>query len=192
MRGVRQVPRPTRLARSLVHRGPWFSFYLDTVRFPGGRVVEQHHVLEFSQDAVAVVVVRGRGELLLVQSYRYVIDAIQWEVPAGTLNPGESVLAAARREVREESGCETRDHELLYTYYPMNGIADKVFHVVRCRAASDTGTFDRNEIAAVRWHTGAHVQAMIQRGTIKDGFSLTALLLHWQAPRRLPRPRPKA
>ena len=119
-----------------------------------------------------------RRQVLLVNVYRYVTDTIEWEIPAGALENDESILEAARREVWEESGYETTHHKLIYTYYPMNGISNKVFHIVRCRVTKKTGDFDRNEVKEFKWVSRQEVQAMVQDKQMRDGFSLTALLLY--------------
>lgn len=150
--------------------------YVDKVQFPDGRIIEKHHLLDFEKEAVAVLVKNAQGQILLVHVYRYVTDTIEWEIPAGVVEDGESVLEAARREVWEESGYETANHELIYTYYPMNGISNKVFHIVHSQVVKKTGDFDRNEVKEFRWVSKQEVQRMVKDKLIKDGFSLTALL----------------
>ena len=139
-------------------------------------------MLDFPFEAVGVLVENDRDELLFVRAYRYVTDAVAWEIPAGRIEEGESVASAARREVEEESGCRTEGYEEVYTYYPMNGIANQLFHIVRCRATSGTGEFDRNEVAEVRWFPRREVRRMITEGAIRDGFSLSGLLLYLLSP----------
>ena len=170
--------KPRRLSRTIVYENPWVSLYVDRVKLPGGRVLDEHHVLHFGHEAVAALVENDRQQLLLVNVYRYVTDTVEWEVPAGVLEDGEAVLDAARREVLEESGYETTDHELVYTYYPMYGIADEVFHIARCRVTTRLGDFDRNEVKTFRWASREEIRQMVREGLIKDGFSLVALLLH--------------
>jgi ADP-ribose pyrophosphatase len=170
--------KPQRLARTVIYEDPWVNLYADRVLFPNGRLIERHHFLDFEKEAVAVLVENENGQLLFVHAYRYITDSIEWEIPGGTAEPGEAILDAARREAFEESGYETSDHKLLYTYHPMNGIANQVFHVVHCRAGEKTAVFDLNEIQATRWLTPDDIKAMIRAQTIHDGFSLTALLLY--------------
>jgi ADP-ribose pyrophosphatase len=170
--------KPRRLSRTVVYENPWVNLYVDRVQLPGGRIVERHHLLDFEKEAVAVLVENAQGQILLVHVYRYTTDTIEWEIPAGVLENGESVLEAARREVWEESGHETVDHKQIYTYYPMNGIANKVFHIVHCQAADKTGDFDRNEVKELKWVSREEIQAMVRDKQMRDGFSLTALLLY--------------
>jgi ADP-ribose pyrophosphatase len=168
---------PRRLARRVIYRNSWLNLYGDRVRLPGGRIVPRFHVLEVKEPSVACVAEDGAGRVLMVRSYRYVTGRLEWEVPAGRVDRGETPLAAARRETREESGYETRNHKLVYTFYPINGLSNKIFHVVRCRAGEKTGRPDPNEVKAVRWFSRAAVRRMIRAGRLKDGYSLAALLL---------------
>jgi len=170
--------KPKRLARSVIYEHPWVNLYVDRVQFPGGRIVEEHHVLEFDWPAVAALVENDQGQVLLVHVYRYTTDSIEWGVPAGRMEQDETVLQAAEREAREETGYETSGHELVYTYYPTNGISNKVFHIVRCRAGPKAGEFDRNEVQELRWASRAEISEMLRDGVVKDGLSLTALLLY--------------
>jgi len=169
--------KPERLARTIIYQNPWVNLYADRVRMPQGRLVEQHHVLEFEKEAVGAVVVNEVSQVLLVRAYRYVTDSIEWEIPAGGIEPGEDILLAGQREVREESGYETVEPRLIYTYYPMNGIANKVFHVIRCRATTGSGEFDGNEIESFQWFSRQTLKEMIAANLIRDGYTLTGLLL---------------
>ncbi len=110
--------KPARLARRVIYRSPWVNLFVDRVRLPTGHIIEEHHVLDFTRAGVAVVVENAAGEILFVEAFRYVTDSVEWELPAGGIDPGESPLAAAAREVREESGWDTTGHTLLYTYHP--------------------------------------------------------------------------
>ncbi len=169
---------PQRLARIEIYRSAWVNLFVDRVAFPDGRIVERHHLLDFPQPGVMALVTRSDDAVLFVESYRYVTGSVEWELPAGRPEQDESILAAAQREVLEETGYQTTAPELLYTYYPANGIANLTFHIVRCRAGTDTGVFDRNEVRTVRWIPRDEVKALIRSRTIHDGFSLTALLLY--------------
>jgi ADP-ribose pyrophosphatase len=176
MKGDRM--KPERLARSAIYENPWLNLYVDKVRFPHGRIIEKHHVLEFEREAVGVLVEDAQDRILLVHAYRYVTDSIEWEIPAGGVEQGESVLQAAGREVWEESGYETNNHNLIYTFYPMNGLANKVFHIVQAQATSKTGDFDRNEIEAFKWASELEIRDMIKAKQVRDGFSLVGLMLY--------------
>ena len=109
-------------------------------------------MLHFDKEAVAAIVEDAdNSRVLLVEAYRYVVGSIQWEVPAGSIDPCETAIDAAAREVREESGYATVNHQAVAVFEPINGIGDKVHHLVLCQAVGEQGSFDANEVRAVRW-----------------------------------------
>ena len=170
--------KPVRLKRSTVYESSWVSLYKDRVRFPEGRIIEEHHVLEFEREAVAAVVENEDGDILMVEAYRYVTDSIGWEIPAGGIDAGETPLEAAEREIREESGYATRGHRLLTTYNPTNGISNQVFHAVHCIVDGEgSEEFDRNEVRSIRWVSRSDVRRILRENQLVDGHSMVALLL---------------
>ena len=173
--------KPERLARDIVYQSPWVNLYLDTVKFPNGLLIEQFHLLDFPRAAVTSIVEDNSGNILFVRICRYTTGTTEWELPAGGIEAGETEIEAAKREVLEETGYTSEVHELIYSYHPMNGTANKLFHVVRCKAVDYSQHFDQNEVSATRWFTRAEVKEMIKNKVIKDGFTLTALLLWLQA-----------
>lgn len=166
-----------RSSRTVVYQSPWVNLYLDTVKFPNGHVIEKFHMLDFDHPAVAAIVENELGNILFVRVYRYTTDVTSWEIPAGGIEAEETAIEAARREVLEETGYESEHHQLVYSYYPMNGSANKLFHIVFCNAAGKNCEFDTNEVSEIRWFPRDEVQRMIENQLIVDGFTLTALLL---------------
>lgn len=171
--------KPTRIARKTIYENPWVNLYADHIIFPAGRVIEEHHIIEFERESVGVIVENKHGQLLFVEAYRYPTASIEWEIPAGGIDTGESILDAAAREVVEETGYETTEHELLYTYHPINGISNCTFHLARCHAGSGTGVFDKNEVRSIRWFDRDEIMQMIRKKSLRDGYTLTGVLYHF-------------
>ena len=168
---------PKRLARKVIYQSPWVNLYLDRVEFPNGQVIEEHHLLDFDRQAVAAVLEDEAGRILLVQVCRYTTVSTEWETPAGCVEQGESLLEAVSREVLEETGYVAKDYRQIYTYHPMNGIANQTFHIFHCSAVERKQKFDPNEISAIRWFTQGEIREMIREQVVQDGYTLTALLL---------------
>lgn len=171
--------KPERLSRNIVYESPWVNLYLDKVKFPNGLVIENFHLLDFPRAAVAMIVENDLGYVVFARICRYTTGLTEWEVPAGGIEIGETEIEAAKREVLEETGYSTEGHQLIYSYYPMN--ANKLFHIVHCKAIERVQEFDPNEVSETRWFTKDEVKQMIKDKAITDGFSLTALLLWLQS-----------
>jgi hypothetical protein len=92
-----------RLARTVAYENPWIRVFHDEVLRPDGRP-GIYGVVHYHNRAVAVVALDTADRVLLVGQYRYTLDLYSWEVPEGGAAEGEDVLAAARRELREETG----------------------------------------------------------------------------------------
>lgn len=134
-------------------------------------------MIDFHAESVSVIVLNDSDELLIIHSYRYPIDSIEWEIVAGRIEENESVEEAAFREVREETGYATRDHFKLYSYYPISGMSNKKIHIVACRAGDSSPEFDQNEVESFKWISFQEAREMIRNQEIKDGLSLISLLL---------------
>jgi len=174
--------QPQRLAREIVYESRWVNLYKDTVKFPNGFLIDKFHLLDFEREAVAAVMENTAGEVIFARIPRYTTGMAEWELPAGGMEVSESPLEAAKRELLEETGYTSTDHELIYTYYPMNGQANQIFHIVFCKAGERVQDYDPNEVSEIRWFSRNEIKQLLKEQKIMDGFSLTALLL-WLADR---------
>lgn len=159
-----------------VYESWWVSVSMVDVEIPGNRRFE-HHVVRVPQPAVGCVVHdAGRGVLLLWR-HRFITDTWGWEVPAGGVDEGESLEAAAAREVLEETGWRPGPVEPLCSYHPSNGLSDQHFHCFLARGAEHVGDpTDPGESERVEWVPVAEVRRLVEHGAVRDGLTLTALL----------------
>ena len=81
----------------------WLRLRSDTVRLPGGSTLTPYHVIE-AADWVNVVAISDAGCIVLVEQYRHAVTRTMLEIPAGHIDANEAPEAAARRELREETG----------------------------------------------------------------------------------------
>src|SRR5512142_2732240 len=90
------------LESKLAFDGKIFKVHVDRVRFPHGRDVSLEVVRH--PPSVVLVPMPEPGKVVLVKQFRYPVSVWLWELPAGSIDPGESPEAAARRECHEEIG----------------------------------------------------------------------------------------
>jgi ADP-ribose pyrophosphatase len=129
--------------------------------------------------AVAVVPVLPGGRICLLRNYRAGVAEHLVEIPAGTLEPGEEPLETARRELAEETGYRAGRLEPLCTFYTSPGILDEIMHVyLATELAEGPASPEPGEELQVLVASWDEVEAMIRRGEIRDGKSLTGLLYY--------------
>ncbi|HNB53509.1 MAG TPA: NUDIX hydrolase [Anaerolineales bacterium] len=174
------MTKPELLSRTIVYESSWVNLYLDEVRFPNGHVIEQYHLLDFPHASVGILMENASGEVMFVRISRYPTGLTEWELPAGGIEPDETEIEAARREVLEETGYTSEAHQVIYSYYPINNITNQLFHLVRCRAGERVQDFDPNEVSQTHWFTKEEVRELIRTKALTDGLTLTALLFWLQ------------
>jgi 8-oxo-dGTP pyrophosphatase MutT (NUDIX family) len=109
--------------------------------------------------------------------HRFITDTWGWEIPAGRVDPGESAVDAAAREVLEETGWRPRPLRPLVRYHPSNGISDQRFDIFAADGAIHVGPpTDPYEAERIEWVPTAELRKIIAAGQMGDGLSLTAVL----------------
>src|SRR3954451_21265066 len=93
----------TRLARRIAYENPWITVWHDDVVRPDRRP-GIYGVVHFRNRAIGVVALDDDDRVLLVGQYRYPLDLYSWEIPEGGAPFDEDPLAAAQRELLEETG----------------------------------------------------------------------------------------
>jgi ADP-ribose pyrophosphatase len=159
-----------------LYKGKVFAVDLDDVKEPGG--VRARREVVRHRGSVAVLPVHDDGRIVLVRQYRYPVDGDVWELPAGRLDPGESVEQGARRELEEEVGLRPAILEPLSVFYTTPGFCDEVMHLFRATALTSVPPrpeADERIEAAV--FTLEEARDMIRRGEVREGKTLVALLL---------------
>ena len=108
-------PRPWQVETSeYIHQLPWFTVRKEAIRMESGGTIPDYFVLEYP-DWINVVAVTTDGHLVLIRQYRHGIAGVHYELCAGVVDPGEDPLAAAQRELLEETGFGGGHWQLLMT-----------------------------------------------------------------------------
>src|SRR5216683_298012 len=107
------------MAGTVVYRGRKIQVALDESVTPEGVTIRRDVILH--PGAVAILPVVDAGHVCLLRNHRFILDQVLWEIPAGTLEPGEAVDAAAARELAEETGYRAGRWRKLLEFYPSPG-----------------------------------------------------------------------
>jgi ADP-ribose pyrophosphatase len=164
------------LSHRRVHAGKVVDLDVDEVVEPGGIAGTREVVRQ--RGSVAALPVHEDGRVVLVRQYRYAVDALVWELPAGRRDPGETPEEGARRELEEEVGLRAGALEPLLVFWTTPGFCDEVMHLFRATALEAVPARpEADEKIESRTFTLDEAMGMVQRGEIREGKTLVALLL---------------
>ena len=110
-----------------------------------------------------------KGRILLVRQYRLAAKQSMWELPAGTVDPGEKPLQTARRELVEETGYRAKKWTKLAEFYPSPGfLTEKMTIYVATGLTPGEATPMDDERIETRWFKAKEIDDMIRTGKIMD------------------------
>lgn len=166
--------------RREIYRGRIFTLSVDRVTLPSGHVATMEVVRH--PGSVVLLPMPTPDQLILIRQYRYVIDRVIWELPAGSLKPGEDPRLGATRECEEEIGLVPGTLEDLGRVYPTPGFCDEWMQFYRCTdlrppAPDSTATPDDDEMIEPVTLSLDDVRRMIRDGEIVDMKTVAGLAL---------------
>ena len=170
----------TLLSRAVKYTGRIFRLEVDRVTLPSGHTLDMEIVRH--PGSVVLLPMPAPGAIILIRQYRYAIDRWIWELPAGTLKPGEDPAAAAARECEEEIGLVPHRVTRLNGYFPTPGFCDEEMIYCRCEdlrppSADSTVRKDEDEDIEPKTFTLAEAKALVASGDIVDLKTLAGLAL---------------
>lgn len=159
-----------------IHRGRVFRLVGENVTLNTGVTTDIEYIRH--PGATAIIPMLDRTHVILIKQYRHALKKNIWEIPAGTLDPQESVTTCARRELIEETGYSAGRWHNLGTITPVPGYSDERIHVY---LAGDLQPAERNldedEIINVHEIEFEEALNMVRRGDIQDAKSIAGLFL---------------
>lgn len=165
-----------KLSSRIVYDNPWITVFEDHVLNPGGGENQYGHV-HFKNKAIAIVPLDEDGNTWLVGQDRYTLGAYFWEVPMGGAADGEEPLAAAKRELKEETGLTAEKWTKVMTLHLSNSITDEEGIVFVAEDLSEgEPEFDETEKLEIRKMPMKDALKMVDRGEITDAVSVAAIL----------------
>lgn len=165
--------------RWTAYQCPGFSILHEAVRLPDGRGMDFDYLSE--PPAVIVLPLTADEDVIIIEEWRQAVQRANLAIPAGTVEPGDATLkAAARRELREETGYRAGNLEQLLTVEPANGISDSVHHHFVATDCQPNGEqrLDADERIRVRTIPYPELSKAVNTGDVRDGRTVTAVLYH--------------
>lgn len=166
------------ISSRIVYRGPIFSVTTDHVLEPGGIRVRRdliHH-----SGSIVVLAVDDSKKLprvLLERQYRHAAKNYLWELPAGRIDPGEQELAAAKRELIEETGYRAARWRRILKFYASPGfVAETMAVYLATGLLAGEAEPEEDEIIHKRLLPVPTVVRMILKGTIRDAKTISSVL----------------
>lgn len=161
---------------SLIQKGRVFNFYTENITLPNGATLDMEIVRH--PGAAAIVPVMEDHTVLLLKQYRYAVGGLIWEIPAGTLDPGEDARQCAERELAEETGYAARHFEKLADITPLPAYSDERIHLFMATDLSKSAqNLDADELLFVHRLDLNQALEMIAEGTIQDAKTICGLQL---------------
>lgn len=150
----------------------------EVVVLPNGRTTTIEAVRH--RGSVVILAQPGPDTVILIRQYRPVISQWIWELPAGSLDPGESADTAVVRECEEETGFTPGRVTHLGSWYPTPGFCDEIMHFYRCESLTlPTGPVhqDDDEQIEPQEVTLDQLAGMIADGRVVDIKTVVGLQL---------------
>jgi len=159
-----------------LYQGRVFTLAQENVTLGNGNTTDLdviHH-----PGAAAMVPLTDDGQLIILRQYRHAMRRDIWEIPAGTLEPGEDPESCARREVEEETGYRPARLVKLGQIIPVPGYSNETISLYLCTDLTPTEqNLDRDEQIAVQAIPLSKALEMISSGEIQDAKTIAGLFM---------------
>ena len=162
--------------RSNIYAGRVFNLVIETVALGSGAATRME-IIEHP-GAAAIVPFIDATDVVMLRQYRHAVQANLWEIPAGTLDPQETELACAKRELAEEAGYAAAQWQKLGEIVPVPGYSNERIHIYLAKDLSATEqNLDEDEVIEVHRFAFDEALSMIRRGEIQDAKTISGLYL---------------
>jgi len=166
------------LSSRVMYRGPVFWVTADQVREPTG-VEVRRDVVRHTGSVVVMAVDNARPEpcVLLLRQYRHAAQQYLWELCAGRVDEGESELAAAKRELLEETGYSAKRWKRILKFYASPGFVAETMAIylaedLRAGAAQP----EEDEVIDLKFVPLSKAVQWVMKGVIKDAKTIAGVL----------------
>ena len=165
----------TLISSEVITQGGMMVVKRDQVLLPSGNQGQREYIVH--PGAVLIVPLLDNGNLLLERQFRYPLNRIFVELPAGKIDPGESVLVTGQRELLEETGYSAQEWIYLGLQHPCIGYADEVIHMFLAKGLEQgEACADEDEALQLFEASMDDCMQMVANGQISDAKTIIALM----------------
>ena len=171
--------RETRLSSQALFKGNFLHAFRDDVVLPDGSLAQREYLVHPGAVMVIPLLTDSGGNLRLVleRQFRYPVNRVMVEFPAGKLDPGESVLACAIRELHEETGYRAREWARAGVMHPVISYSTEFIEVWFARGlVAGERSLDAGEFLDVFTATPQELLQWCCHGTVTDAKTLAGAL----------------
>ena len=166
--------------RKVLFEHPRMTLLEDIVDLQDGTTMPYLRMAPSTKDSVAVIALNDKGEMLVQREYSYPPNEVMWQLPGGGVEEGEDLVAAATRELSEESGYIAKHAEVTGYFFTANRLTDQKQYVVLCTDLVERkAKADQGEFIETYWLTKAEIDAKVSRGEITN-INFLACLHLWE------------
>ena len=161
-----------------VYKGRIFNFVTENLKLPNGRDAEMAFIRH--PGSTAVVPLLEDNTIVMEVQYRHPVGEYLLEIPAGTLEPGESPLNCAKRELMEETGFRAQELIKLGKIHMIPAYSDEEIHVFIAKGLTPAKqNLDPDEIIEVVTYPLKNAVQMIDEGKITDALTILSIQMAW-------------
>jgi ADP-ribose pyrophosphatase len=165
------------ISSEYIVKRPWATLRVDNCELPDGRITKEYYVLEYP-NWVNVVAITEDEKVIMVKQYRHSGGFVSIEIPGGVIDGDEYPVAAAKRELLEETGYLFEDFELVSTVYPNPATSNNVTYCYLAKGGIKVQdqNLDEHEDIDVEFYSIDEVKTMLLKNEIPQALHVTGLL----------------
>lgn len=163
------------IKKNQIYHGSAVDFFCDEVELLNGATAKREYV--HHPGASAIIPFIDKNSIVLVKQYRYPVNQITYEIPAGKIDKNETPLECITRELEEETGYKSKRLEKLLAFYPTTAFSNEIIHIFAAFGLKEgKQNPDEDEFVSKEIISFKEAVEMVKKGKIMDSKTIIALL----------------
>lgn len=168
-----------KLKSDVAFKGSFLQVLRDQVELPNGKPATREYVLH--NGAAMIIPVTDQGQLIMLRQYRYAVQKVFIEFPAGKTDPGEDTLQTAKRELEEEIGMTADQLQFLTTIHPVIGYSNEKIDLYLAKGLKKSKQhLDEEEFLELFEISFEDAMELMKKGDITDVKTMIGLFWYQQ------------